>query len=100
MRIPDLVLEHRTARLVRVVKAFTLAEDMEAKAARDWNNAAQAIRMLAEADEFTACGELAGKFSSMVETLDLDKPMLDWPALITKAAAAVVNATGPKRDVR
>lgn len=100
MRMPDIVLDHRTAKLVKVVKAFTLAEDVPLTVGRQLNNAATAVRMLAEAGEITAAGELAERLGSIAQTLEVENPTLDWGVLITKAAMSVHNATGPGKQVR
>jgi hypothetical protein len=100
VKIVDLVLDNRTMRLTKVVKAFTLAEDLERPAARSLVDTTTAIRALAEAGETRACGDLAERLGKATMELVVENPALDWPALIGRHCQAVVNATGPKREVR
>jgi hypothetical protein len=98
MKVSDYVVDVRTAALVKVVKAFTLAEDIEARTARSVNHAASAIRALAEAGEIRAAGELAERLGKMADNLAVDEPALDWARLVSKHCDAVARSTGPRRS--
>ena len=90
MKMLNTTLDARTQRLVKVITAYTLTEEVPVTTRRNLLAHVKGIRLLSEAGEMTAAGECVTALRNSL-TEEIDTSVVDWRAIIIRHCDAVLS---------